>query len=1000
MPEYIYADLTAREPVTADGTPFNFEWIAGQRVTYALRFFEDDSSGARQSVEPEILNLRAAVGYLDSAPLGGFYRIKIGYGASNPSNTTEKLSYNAEPEAVEAALNALGDVEYHCDESDAGLLIRRSDGSEIDRIQLIPEGLRPTSFGKVTGGQKFKEKKARALIGGLGFTSKLLGELGNEVSVEILLPFVPAPAPVIVVDDKKIRITLAATTTALGAITSNTKGFQLKQAIEAHVEARELVSVALADSTDRQGENFVTPRPLVFLSGGMNPYGGFEYSLQIVQAPVVYSSWLDRILPPKPVITKIQSGGTSPDGMMKWNTIMSLQVPPDFRGSYQFNRPQKFKRSSLLSKDDTISTIKSILDNFLSDEGGIVKATNPNTNIAHIEFEGEFEGQDVELLEIVVYSSPPPDFAFDLDFSSADLHEALGERESIDVQFELEATFYADERDKTLGTKTLKLWRTKATVRKQLLWDSLAISPPVDWQRRAVPMSYVPFSTSQVLVGHQGGYTTVIGDGAATSFDINHGLSGEGEGVVAVEVRENIPEGRRLRDDEYTLRYPAGDSVELHFTEPPAQNSLAVIVVGYGAESIFTQHTHPIDQIKTIGESGEAGESLRDILLDFAERIQRLEALLPRGGVNLPSGLQPAEVKIPPIGEILPDLAVEEAGDGFTLASQVLLDDSKKAEVIPGTDLETKQRELEIENKRLQAELDANKLAAEEAIRIAAKEAAEQATAAALAAAKTSLITKISLNGIGAMEGEGTNRKIAYKTLPAKRGAKYGTLLSAAHGTPVTASALPTQSGLYIANQSLVLPGGGGRKSQAVVAGDVFRNAGGLYYKMIARDGAYYPEEMEFDIFRVLIYADQFPQESELVLGWQVQTSFASESILGGCAYIQEVSVASVGDDGSEISLDTGSLSPAVVFGLSRIVFSKGSSEIRNFQLKLLRTAGAGTGRYTDFGVTNSTPAVPAGPFVLSIRMTRFDLDNTTTSPTGQVGVYVAATQAVITSIS
>lgn len=990
--QYIYADLVDQAALTADGTRMAFNWLAGQKVSYGLRFYDQDSAGGSIRANPEILGMRAAVGFLDAPPIGGFYRIKIGEGSA--AVTTDEITYNSDAEIIEEAMNEVSDLDFVCNQIDGGVLIRRQDGASV-KLQVIPEGLKPTSYAKITGGQKFKGAYSGALVGDLFFSAKEIGETGNQISVEVVDAgsLTTTPLQEVLVVGKKITVKLKTTGNPLAPVA---KVKEVKQAIEASAAASALVRVAFANALDREGENAASLRPLIPLAGGADPFGGHEYMLALVQAPVAFTNWFSKALPPRPEISKIQAGGVSPDGTMKWNTIMALQVPTDFEGSYQFYRAEKFKRSGVLDKNDTTEAIKRVLDNFMSDEGGAVKVTNPSNNIAHLEFEGEFEGVDVALLEIFVYSAPPPDLAFDLDLSNADLYEALAAQDALNLQFEVEAVTWVDESDKEAGTKTVRLFRETCIIRKALIWDPLSIQPPINWQRRPLAESYMPFSRDQILAGQNGAYTQVIGDGAATIFIIDHGLSGAGEGVVAVMVRQNSVGGRRLRDDEYELAFLEDGEIQITFNGAPALNSLAVLVIGYGAESVFINHTHTIDQIKTINpEDGSESDVLRDVLEDFANRMARLEALIPRNAAALASGLNAVEVSIPPFGEILPDLSIIGGlDDGSSISSQLMVNNSGESVIVPGSELEKKASDLEKELTKIKAEREADKAAQNDAIKKAAEEAAEQAKASILAelSKKSKIITSIYMEGIGSSEIDNQRTVINYDAFPAKRGLRFGFLPRALGGIPLSVSAVPTIDGLYVAGGALRLPASSGRKAQEVAAGEFFGRVEGICYKTFLSGGLYYPFEMERALFKCILQPDQFPAGSEASVSWNVYTAFSSDTI-NACSYTLEAVLRPVLDQGASSLSDLGALGSEVLLGSSLITLAPKASETRAFSLKMSRlTTGDTGGSFVALSNTYSIPSIPAGPIAVFIRLSKFDLDDSSLKSTGQVKIHTPST--------
>lgn len=1017
--EYIYANLSTREATGSTGSPLSFSFVAGQTVSYSLRFLQRDSAGALGETGLNILNLRAAIGREGAWSESGWYKIKVGMEPSSSANTTARIDYNAGAVEVEYALNALTGKPglFSCDEGTNAILIRREDGEELV-LAVMAEGLRPTSFGKIYGGKRFPDRIARVSVGELTLVSRVVGEAGNAISIQYVAS-TSGERISVAVSGSKITVSFSRDPVLLkypGAL-------EIKAALEGSVQANALVYASvLAD-----GAAEVNSQPEVFLSGGVGAAGGYEYSLQLAQAPVVFSDWATRSLPSAPVISLVQTGGRSAGSLgVAWNTIQALSVPTDFRGAYQFQRG--LSRSRLASKDDGVVAIARVLNAMLAEEGGTVTVTNPNNNIAHIEFGGAFTGYDIANLIISVYSTPPPDYNLSLDLGAADLVEMLQDRESVTLPFEVEATVWISDQDPSLGTKVIKLWKTTATIKRNVLWDALAVRPPIDWLRRPSPVDYVPFADTQFLTGQQAAYTTVIGNGSARFFSVVHGLGGgveqvgqsyiyRDEGVVSVDVRENKPSGRRLQDDEYVLRFESAGSVSLEFDAVPEEDSLVVVVLGYGQESAFTIHTHPIDQIKTITEQGATGESLRTILEDFQTRIARLERLVPRGQIlALPSSLEKKKVQIPPIGEILPDIAYEDRGveGGGSIISQVIAPPIRGAEpvIIANTELEDQKKAFAAELLRVKAEAAAELVAAQEAAKKAGEEIKVKADQEAKQK-KTNVISRLSIGEFASrLTPGGTVSTTALPHYyPTIRNGKYAWLLPAIHASAQDVSAVPSLSSAIgnvyrnAGSQPLALPGGGGRRGQLVAAGDHFGSDGRAIYAL-RRSGlttTYHPVEMERELIRVMVREGQFPLGSTLSISWQLELSFLSSIVVAGAGYIMAIEVAPLTSAAAPpiTGVNVGVAGAAVLIASPNIGFSRSVSETRQFALQLVRArneAGQpiGTSRFMDYGVEGSGPTVPAGDFLLTVRLERWDVDDSTLLPTGQVGVLMPATQMTV----
>jgi hypothetical protein len=163
---------------------------------------------------------------------------------------------------------------------------------------------------------------------------------------------------------------------------------------------------------------------------------------------------------------------------------------------------------------------------------------------------------------------------------------------------------------------------------------------------------------------------------------------------------------------------------------------------------------------------------------------------------------------------------------------------------------------------------------------------------------------------------------------------------------------------------------------------------------------------MERELIRVVVRAAQFQENSVLSLPWQLDLSFLTSNITAGGGYVMPVEVAPLPDAASPapLGVNTGEIGQFVLLGAPRITFSRGIAETRQFSLKLSRIRELedgqsilrSTSRITDYGIESIGPAVPAGDFLLTVRLAQWDVDDSSPLPTGQVGVMMPATQMTI----
>jgi hypothetical protein len=404
--------------------------------------------------------------------------------------------------------------------------------------------------------------------------------------------------------------------------------------------------------------------------------GATIHRVSLVQAPVVFTDSFDLIVPPAPRIVTVRDGGTDPSNTYFWNEIQELQVPADFRGTYQLKRG--FARTRLLDLSDGPEEIQAALNAILAAEGGSVLVTNPQAQRALIEFRGDLAGSNLDPLEVTVFSAPGGDPTFVLDFNTQEVFRELADEESVDMRFEVEVDARIIPGDTESGTRTIKLWNVPVTVARPVNWEGLAAAQNIDWLRPPGPRNYIPFTSDQVLTGQQQAYSVVIGDGDLQEFVIDHNLDSE---LCQVVVRENSAGGRLLRPDEYEVTFDNSNSLTVTTDSVPLEDGLAVFVVAIGPASVFQSHTHTIEQI----------DGLEALLDNLGERLETVEQLLTITGAGAtPAGGNAGTISLPPLAEQFPPMVVRGRGETARLLLPPLpraLRDTTLTMVDPGTEL-------------------------------------------------------------------------------------------------------------------------------------------------------------------------------------------------------------------------------------------------------------------------------------------------------------------------
>lgn len=682
---------------------------------------------------------------------------------------------------------------------------------------------------------------------------------------------------------------------------------------------------------------------------------GFHLTLRPTQVPVIFTDSTRLTLPDPPAITTVQDGGADPSGVVMWNEIQAIRIPPEFRGTYQLRRG--LAKTVMLDPLDGPDEIKTALDTILRYEGGTVRVTNPTSDVAHIEFQGGLAGSNLEPLEVVVTSSAPPDLTWTLDFSTRRVRELMDLYEAITVPYEVEADIYRVHGNPAAGTYTIKLWSQDVTIRRPLIWPGLSTVQEIDWLRPPNAVSYHPFDYSQVLTGSQQAVTAGITSGKVHA--IAHNL---GTAAVQILVREAHPGGRLLHPDEYVVTFPSLNEAGITLEEEPT-TPLVAHLIGIGPASAFQSHTHGIHQIT----------QLQDILDQLGERVSRLEALVGRPDMLtvVQSGNKQAQFRLPDIGEILPDRAT--IGTETTVTSQVTV--NKDTQIVGGSELDERKRAEEAEQARVAAEQAAVRKAQEEAAKKLAEEIAARTTLE-----QASIITRITFPAYAA-------------TYPAQRGTRLPMLLPALKGATVTnTSSHPATPSIGVYRNSgaaaIELPAANGRKTQTVAAQDYFAWDGRVFYRVIRRGDHYYPLEMERVLWRAVFREELLPAGSMATaafdLAFELKAGEPDAPRLDvGAQYLVIFDCVPVTDLSGEPNI--GAAESPLIVGEYRLPLSAAKTTNR-FGVKLTRTADGSTSQTTGLNRTVAGPSLPTD-FALRCRLSCFDVDDTSADPRGTLTV-------------
>jgi hypothetical protein len=987
--DYLYVDLARREVLNSEAGDLKTftNLIAGQKVQFALRFYSRLSNGDLSEVNLDILSLRVGLGRIDARPESGWYRIQVGEGPSTQQNTTREIEWSESAIEIEEALNALPlrPDDFVCNEENGSISLRLQDGSDVP-LHVYTQGLKPLSIGRIE----------RVRVGG--------------VSVYYLRLI---QAPVSFSDGSERRLPAAPSIKTL-----QNGGYQeTSQSIRFWNEIQELTV-----PSDFRGSYQFRTTDTFKRSAVLDRLAGIQEIQTALNDMFRNEDGAVKVTNPATNIANIEFGSLTPgiilSGLQARDipelVVEVFSAPP---GSYIVDLDL-----STAGIADLLRNNESVTLPFEAEALVYKNPDEPSEGVMTVKlWSTEASVRRPMLWDGLANNAPagwqsriiPKDY---IPFTNDQI--LIGQQQAVVRLIGVQESII----DHNLGGSGQNAGVVAVIVRD-------AANNGIQLQDAYYTLRHPSVNSINIKIDESAYLTKYVGDGVKTTFAPKHPLSVplgafvqsvQGSGYVWNAVPNfGISNGSVV----FTSAPPVGQVIAIGGIPGPA--SIAVSIIGYGPASQFQAHTHTMQQI----------QGLSDFINNVLERVTNLEKIVPRGGaVSVASSIPPKSISIPSYGEILPDLAIEGT-DGVSIASQISgVGSSNATAAISGTALQAQQKEQEAAALRIKAEEDAKLAAAQEAARAAAEQVKVKAVQEAVQK-KTSVISKVVIQQFGTISETTTNQTstttsstgttttvtpVTVKTLgptmfPSLRGGKYPMLLPAIHSaTALDLASLPSvagASGIVYRNTGtvpLVLPAGGGRKAQSVAVGGYFGGDGRALYALrkAGITNSYHPIEMERELIRVVVRAAQFQENSVLSLPWQLDLSFLTSNITAGAGYVMPVEVAPLPDAASPapLGVNTGEIGQFVLLGAPRITFSRGIAETRQFSLKLSRIRELedgqsilrSTSRITDYGIESIGPAVPAGDFLLTVRLAQWDVDDSSPLPTGQVGVLMPATQMTI----
>lgn len=373
----------------------------------------------------------------------------------------------------------------------------------------------------------------------------------------------------------------------------------------------------------------------------------YFYEVRLVQAPIASTDSFLEIVPPAPSIELVRAGGSDAGSGAAWNEIQALNLDPTFRGTYQIRRG--FRRTALLSIEDGVEEISEAINAALGVDGETFVVTNPNNNVAHIEFTGDAGGVAQDLLTVDVFSAPAGDPTFVLDLNTHDLFAALRGANEIKPQLEIELVL--DDENGGAEDFTVTVCRQEVKVIDEINKESNTTAQNIDWLREPSGLRYQPYGSGQVITGSQH-WVGTFGDSGNTTYNFAHNL---GTSDLHVTVRNNSS-GAVLEGADYNVVINGDNDIDVVMASPPGTNGAVVVITTAGPVSAFQAHNHAIAEVT----------GLQALLDDLGLRVEVIEGLVPTGAISSSISSTTGEVakwKLPSNFEIFPKKGAEQDVD-------------------------------------------------------------------------------------------------------------------------------------------------------------------------------------------------------------------------------------------------------------------------------------------------------------------------------------------------
>lgn len=308
---------------------------------------------------------------------------------------------------------------------------------------------------------------------------------------------------------------------------------------------------------------------------------GRLFILKIIQAPLAFSDAFSLPLAPPVTVVAVRSGtGTR-------NEIQRLNIPRDATG--EFSLSWNGLTTVIIPVAEASPTgIAAALNDLYADQVTRFKVTKPGTTYYYVEFVGPLASAPQALLSATMESQQQLTTPTGtLDLNGAGLEYALAGRASLPMRLEIEITTAAG----AIGTPI----QSEVTVLNDMLDSTMALVPDPQWleeQRSKQVVVEYNWEAPPTFLGTIG-YANNAGDAVASDWTFVHNM---GTRDVHITLRDNQT-GLRIPDNDYEALVLDPNTVKITFPTPPETNRYAVLITAANVGEHFRSHHHSIADI-------------------------------------------------------------------------------------------------------------------------------------------------------------------------------------------------------------------------------------------------------------------------------------------------------------------------------------------------------------------------------------------------------------------